>query len=384
MSEAALNNQNNNNIRYGDRLVNLRVVITNLMTLFEEAGALEVDVPSLLDSGSLIDLYGEDIRNQAYTTNGPTNDEKILRPDFTVPIVEMHIATKKREAKYSYSGTVWRSQPRGSKQSTEYYQSGFENFHQSDSALADAKIFELFQRCTRGFEVDNEFGDIGILRAVVRSLDISENKRSLLLRHLWRPDRFRQLIKQLSHGKSVSNSRSILFQSIVSKKLNEYIKSNGQIIGLRTLNQIKKRSKELLKEELGKPISLNLVKVIEEIMALRCPLSRASSEIARFFSIGNELREVSYNLESRIDAMSELGINVKNLNFLINPSRASLEYYDGFVFSTSIKGQPHLPPVAQGGRYNALTKILGKGAEIPAVGGIVRPEILASLKKGYN
>ena len=78
--------------------------------------------------------------------------------------------------------------------------------------------------------------------------------------------------------------------------------------------------------------------------------------------------------------MSELGINVKNLNFLTNLSRTSLEYYDGFVFSTSLKDRPNLPPVVQGGRYNALTKILGKGTEIPAVGGIVRPEILASAR----
>ena len=374
-------NQKNIRMRYGSSLLKLREVISNLMISFQEAGAVELDMPYLLDSASLIDLYGEDIRNQAYITTGPINEEKILRPDFTVPIVEMHIATKKKEAKYSYSGAVWRSEPRGSRQPTEYYQAGFEFFHQTDQARADAEIFVLFQQCTRGVELDIELGDIAILRAVVSSLDISDNKRSLLLRHLWRPNRFIQLIRQLSQGNSVSNSRSILFQSIVSDKLNEYIDSAGPTIGLRSLNEIKKRSKELLKEELDSPISLNLVKLIEEILALRCPLSKASSEITRFFSVGDELRNVSYDLENRIDAMSDLGIDVKKLKFLTKLSRTSLEYYDGFVFSTSIKGRSDLAPVAQGGRYNALTKILGKGANIPAVGGIVRPEILASVRQ---
>lgn len=377
MSDTTFDNQKNTNIRHGNSLAKLRAVISKLMLSFKEAGALELDMPSLLDSGALIDLYGEDIRNQAYTTIGPINEEKILRPDFTVPIVEMHIATKNKEAKYSYVGPVWRSQPHGSNQPMEYYQVGFENFHQSDPARADAEIFELFHRCTLGPELDVELGDIGLLRAVVSSLDISENKRSLLLRHLWRPDRFKQLIRQLSLDKSFSNSRSILFQSIANSKLDDYIEANGPVIGLRSINEIKKRSKELLQEELSKPISPNLVKMIEEILLLRCPLAKASSEVNRFFSVTDELRDVSQNLENRIDAMVELGIDIKNLSFLTNLSRTSLEYYDGFVFSTSIRDRPDLPPVAQGGRYNALTKILGKGAEIPAVGGIVRPEILA-------
>ena len=350
------------------------------MASFQEAGALELDMPSLLESGSLVDLYGEDIRNQAFTITGSINEEKILRPDFTVPIVEMHIATKKLEAKYSYSGTVWRSQPHGSKQPTEYHQSGFEYFHQSEPSRADAEIFDLFQRCTSGVELDTELGDIGVLRAVVGSLDISDNKRRLLLRHLWRPDRFRQLITQLSLGDSGGNSRSALFQSIKSDKLNEYIDANGPKIGLRSLNEIKKRSKELLKEELSRPLSLNLVKEIEQILSLQCPLSKVVNEMTQFFPLGNELKDVCYNLESRIDAMSELGINMKKLRFLTNLTRTSLEYYDGFVFSISIPGRPHLPPVSQGGRYNALTKVLGKGATIPAVGGIVRPEILASVR----
>ena len=367
------------NIRFGSSLTKLRAVISNVMKLFQEAGALELDMPSLLDSHALIDLYGEDIRNQAYTI-GHINREKILRPDFTVPIVEMHIATEQKEAKYSYCGPVWRSQLYGSQEPTEYYQAGFEYFHQTDSARADAEIFELFQHCTRGVDLDIELGDVGILRAVVSSLDISDNKRSLLLRHLWRPDRFIQLIRQLSEDNSISTSRSLLFESINNDKLNDYVNANGPKIGLRTLDEIRKRSEELLKEELARPISSNLVKAIEDLLALQCPLSKASSKISQFFAIGNELRDVSYNLDCRIDAMSELGIDVKNLNFLTNLSRTSLEYYDGFVFSTSLKDRPNLPPVVQGGRYNALTKILGKGTEIPAVGGIVRPEILASVR----
>ena len=39
-----------------------------------------------------------------------------------------------------------------------------------------------------------------------------------------------------------------------------------------------------------------------------------------------------------------------------------------------------MPPVASGGRYDALTAVLGAGAFIPAVGGVIRPGLVARLK----
>ncbi|MDP1578448.1 MAG: ATP phosphoribosyltransferase regulatory subunit, partial [Cypionkella sp.] len=54
-----------------------------------------------------------------------------------------------------------------------------------------------------------------------------------------------------------------------------------------------------------------------------------------------------------------------------------MEYYDGFVFSFHADG---MPAVATGGRYDALTAVLGAGRSIPAVGGIIRPHLVAALK----
>ena len=87
---------------FGSRcsLVKLRAEIAKLMILFQDAGASELALPSLLDPNVLIDLYGEDIRNRAYTTIDPLGEKKILRPDFTVPIVQMHIRTENKYGKY--------------------------------------------------------------------------------------------------------------------------------------------------------------------------------------------------------------------------------------------------------------------------------------------
>ena len=69
------------------------------------------------------------------------------------------------------------------------------------------------------------------------------------------------------------------------------------------------------------------------------------------------------------------------LDFEASSGRTTLEYYDGFVFS--FHGQdPDLPPIASGGRYDALTEVLGQGRSIPAVGGVIRPGIVADLTEG--
>ena len=73
------------------------------------------------------------------------------------------------------------------------------------------------------------------------------------------------------------------------------------------------------------------------------------------------------------------GIEPEALRFEASFGRTSLEYYDGFVFGAMPRGRTDLPPIASGGRYDALTRVLGQGRAIPAVGGMIRPEALVAL-----
>ena len=150
-------------------------MITKFLDSFLEFGASELEMPALLDSRALIDLYGEDLKSRAFLTTDQIDGEKILRPDFTVPIAQLHIGSGALSAKYSYAGPGWRSQPYGSDRPKEYYQVGVEYFHQGWSASADAESFNLFQKVVRKVKLDLEVGDIGILRSLVLDLDISDN-----------------------------------------------------------------------------------------------------------------------------------------------------------------------------------------------------------------
>ena len=85
--------------------------------------------------------------------------------------------------------------------------------------------------------------------------------------------------------------------------------------------------------------------------------------------------------EARLAALRARGIDTATLAFEASHGRTTLEYYDGFVFS--FQGlDAEMPPVASGGRYDALTAVLGQGRSIPAVGGVIRPAMVAELREG--
>ncbi|MEC8041878.1 MAG: ATP phosphoribosyltransferase regulatory subunit, partial [Pseudomonadota bacterium] len=85
-------------------------------------------------------------------------------------------------------------------------------------------------------------------------------------------------------------------------------------------------------------------------------------------------------LARRMKALEKRGVDVEALDFEASYGRTSMEYYDGFVFGFHAASRPDLPAVATGGRYDALCRVLGQGRDIPAVGGVIRPDLLIALE----
>ena len=89
-----------------------------ILAAFRAAGAVEVAPDILLPAETLLALYGEDIRARAYVTQDPIRGEMMLRPDFTVPVVQMHMRNGAEPARYCYLGEVFRKQDPGCPLST--------------------------------------------------------------------------------------------------------------------------------------------------------------------------------------------------------------------------------------------------------------------------
>ncbi len=344
-----------------------RAEAARLLGLFLDAGARPVETAILQPAETLLDLYGEDIRARAFTTQGPEG-EAMLRPDFTVPVVQMHMAQGGDPARYAYAGEVFRRQPADADRPAEYVQVGFELFG-GDPAEADAECFALFHRMTAPFSPRIVTGDIGILTAAVRGLRTSAARKTALLRHVWRPRRFRALLDRYSGKAEMPAHRRALLTAA------DPFAEAGPEIGLRDRGDVAARIAALRADAAEPAIAATEVQILDDILGMRAD---ACAALSRLHDLAVDMPALSTavdGLDRRLDALDRAGIAPGDLPFEGSHGRSTMEYYDGFVFSISVPGRPDLPPVATGGRYDALTRVLGRDRASPAVGGVVRPAL---------
>lgn len=340
-----------------------------LLEAFRAAGAAEIQPDILQPADTLLDLYGEDIRARAYVTADPIRGEQMLRPDFTVPVVQEHMANGAEPARYCYLGEVFRKQDhRGAQRVSEYNQVGYEVFDRTSPEAADAEVFALIAAQLAHLPLTATIGDIGILSAVIEGLDTLPARKSALARHIWRPQRFHKLLLRYSGQVAVPETRAALLAGA---------RSGAPWIGLRSPEEFAARLARLSDDAAAPALPVETVAALEALLELRCPASEAPAALRAIALEG--LAPAIARLEARLAALSARGIDPEGLIFDASHGRTTMEYYDGFVF-TFTAPDPDLPPVASGGRYDALTRVLGQGCEIPAVGGVIRPGLLADLE----
>ena len=343
-----------------------------LRASFEAAGAVPVETPILQSAETLLDLYGEDIRARAYVTSDALRGEQMLRPDFTVPVVEMHMAHGAEPARYTYSGEVFRRQEHDPDRANEYIQVGYEVFDRANPAAADAEVFALFAEAVAPLGLRAATGDIGILMAAVRGLRTSEARRAALLRHIWRPRRFRALLDRYAGRVPVPARRAKLLEGALD--------CHAPLIGKRSQTEIDARIALLRADAAEPPLSGVEVDLLDALLNVRETTPYA---LAQLRDIAVDLPAIGPavdGLAARADALAAHGVDVDALPFEASFGRTSMEYYDGFVFGFFSPQRADLPAVATGGRYDALTRRLGNGAEIPAVGGVLRPGLMLELE----
>lgn len=340
-------------------------------------GAMPVDADMLLPAETLLDLYGEDIRARAYVTHDPVRGEMMLRPDFTVPVVQAHMEHGAEPARYCYMGEVFRQQYHLGPRQSEYVQVGYEVFDGSDPLAADAEVFALFMGLLAPLGLRAATGDIGILRAAVLGLTTTDRRKAALLRHLWRPKRFRALLDRFGGRVPAPPSRLALLARLAD---GEDVLDGLVQTGLRTPEEIRDRLKALQDDAASPPIAPDELQRLEAVLAVSDKSPAALAQLQTMAADHPALQPAVARLDQRLSRLANNGVNVDGLDFEASYGRTTMEYYDGFVFGFYAEADPDLPPIASGGRYDALTKVLGRGRSIPAVGGVIRPGLVARLK----
>lgn len=346
-----------------------------LHRFFKECGALSIEPDFLQPADILLDLYGEDIRARAYLISDPLRGEKMLRPDYTVPVVQAHMKGRANSARYTYAGKVFRKQEKDIGRPSEYIQVGYECFGDDDPARSDADVFAALSEAISGLDARVQTGDMNVLMTAVSGLHASDDRKAALLRHIWRPQRFRILLERFSGRLPKSESRTALLTA------QDTFQGSGPFIGLRSKDEIKERVEQLRRNHPTPLISETEMDLLTEISQL-CDVYPVV--LSKMHDLMTELPSISQaieRIERRLEALEARGIDTQLLSFEASYGQTSMEYYDGFVFGFYKASQKGVSLVATGGRYDALTRHLGNGIELPAVGGVIRPDLLVEAKR---
>lgn len=350
----------------------ISIEAARISAAFQAAGAVPVEAAILQPADVLLDLYGEDIRGRAFVTSDPSQGEMMLRPDFTVPVVQMHMQTRADPARYTYAGPVFRKQEEDPRRAREYLQVGFEVFDGANPAAADAEVFATVKDALGDAPLRASTGDIGLLKAAVAGLKTTDARKTALMRHIWRPSRFKALLERFGGKTPVPAKRKALLAA------SDPFADAGPEVGVRSRLEVQARIDALRADAAAPPISASEIRLIEALLAMRETLPHVLSALR---DIAVDLPAISQAVkvfDARMGALNARGIDVETLAFEGSYGRTSLEYYSGFVFG--FYGKMDARPVATGGRYDALTQVLGDGRAVPAVGGVIRPDLLLEVR----
>ncbi|MFT4014542.1 MAG: ATP phosphoribosyltransferase regulatory subunit [Paracoccus sp. (in: a-proteobacteria)] len=337
-----------------------------ILAAFRAAGAKEVAPDLLLPAETLLDLYGEDIRARAYVTQDPIRGEVMLRPDFTVPVVQIHMQGGAEPARYCYLGEVFRKQDQGEIQpehprDNEFLQAGFELF--ARDADADAEVFALFHNILAPLRLQATMGDMDLLMDAVRALPLSEARRAALLHHIWRPRRFARLLARFAAPPQPRGSAA----------------SCAPWNGLRSREEMQARIDRLQADKDEAPLPAIWIERLERLFAIDAPAPEALRQLRDLAAEIPEIIEAVERLDRNLSLLAARGIDADAIRYDASHGRHTMEYYDGMTFSFMAEGRADWPPVATGGRYDALAAVLGQGRAIPAVGGIIRPGLIFEM-----
>jgi ATP phosphoribosyltransferase regulatory subunit len=156
------------------------------------------------------------------------------------------------------------------------------------------------------------------------------------------------------------------------------MRAAGEPVGARDAEEVVARARRLADEAAEPPMPAADARLIAEVLAVSGPAPEAAGRLRRIArAAGVGIAPAVDRFEARLAALEGEGIDTGRLRFDAAFGR-NLEYYDGFVFELRAPGGAPHPPLAGGGRYDAMTVRLGAASPVPAVGGMIRPEAVVA------
>lgn len=373
-----------------------------LLSVFTRAGYEAVSPAIIQPAGVFLDVVGETLRARTYVFTDPDGDELCMRPDLTVPTCRLHIERHAElpnvPGKYSYNGPAFRFQPQGSDlaHTREFRQTGIEAFGEANRERAEAEIVATIVAGIEAAGLSSytlRFGDLGLLRAILKAADMPSRWRQRLMHLFWHPHAFKAELKRLTlePGSAYAQIPKALREALdpddplaAEAAVVGYFERNGiEPVGVRSTTEIAENLLGRVADARSEPLSEKTAQLIASYLAIVSPAkasARRIRELATLMGVNIEAAVGAH--EWRLELLARAGIDLERAEFSAEFGRA-LEYYTGFVFEVINPNLGRKSPIAGGGRYDHLVKAVGAEQDVPAVGAAVHTDrLLAALNNG--
>ncbi len=371
-----------------------------IMQVFIAKG-YEAVAPAVLQPAAVyLDAIGEELRARTYVFTDAGGDELCLRPDLTVPACRLYLERHPdgaAPARYCYNGAAFRYQPLGATRAhpREFRQAGIESFGDRERERAEAETVAIVLDALSATGLTGgklRIGDLGLIRALLGSLEMPERWRQLLMHRFWRRTAFDAEIKRLSSapGGAAEGGVRDLIGALAGVGPDEaeitvasYLEREGiEHVGVRSLTEIAERLRWMAADAEAEPLAPATGDIIERYLAIRAPaLEAVGAIVAEVGDRGPGMAAAVAQFERRLGLLTAAGVELGSAEFSAEFGR-TLEYYTGFVFEVVVPALGPSSPVAGGGRYDGLVRAAGASRDVPAVGAAIHTERLLAAVNG--
>ena len=289
-----------------------------------------------------------------------------LRPDLTVASC-ISFLKKRSSSKIYYSGQAYRrSGNKGINLISD--QLGIEILGSKNKIQDDFKVVSTILSSAKKIKrkkITIKIGDISLFKNLINALEMPERWKFRLIRHFWRPNYFKELLRRLEKNTDID---AITFDADKKRFYEMRKKDQDKMIAGRSYREILSRYENKLQNPRLTKTGKYTAKVIKEFLKIKTPLKDAPHRLNKFFK--------KYNLGITVGRgfFPVTNFSQKNLKYEFSASNGrgkEVDYYDSFNFSINIKLKNKTINYITGGRYNNMAqKNLGL-KKIPAVGAAI-------------
>ncbi|MEO0672802.1 MAG: ATP phosphoribosyltransferase regulatory subunit [Pseudomonadota bacterium] len=352
-----------------------------------------------------LDAVGEELRARTYVFTDPEGAELCMRPDLTIPTCRLHWDRCRFDgantlARYCYNGPAFRFQPAGSDKNhpREFRHLGIERFGDRDRERSEIEVLQVIVAALRRAglsEFKIRIGDLGIFHELLSAVEIPSRWRERLRAQFWRPDAFRAELRQMTTQPDaridglpedllslIKGQEPLAAERILAVYLDE---QKIDVIGTRSLTEITESLLGALEDADAEALPQPTAELIENYLQVSAPARAAGARLRDLMQQADV--DISPALETftqRLKHLADTDIDPARVEFSAEFGR-SLAYYTGFVFEIVTDDLGPDSPIAGGGRYDSLMKMVGASADVPAVGAIIHTErLLNAVSEGAD